>query len=435
MPTKYKIKPEKHKFLEFAQDLGLTRDEQISLQRLTLNEVEIDEIAKTWTIFGTSEEAKKDNITLAGVAQKLALACSLVKANFVVTGIETASTDVCQSPAYLEALNRVKGTTLSAQGEGVAYGKKVTKSPRPMHDVQEEENNVVVEGKIVAYKERDLRTGSVMLSMMVADEKDGITAKIRFGDGKNSQDLPKNIEEYKKFCKKLPIGSHIVLQGNVAIDKYENSEIVMTYVKGIMLKKAEERMDNAQEKRVELHCHTKMSKMDGITPIKELVRTAIKWGHKALALTDHGVVQAFPFAYDEAKGKDIKLIYGVEGYLCHSREEKKNYHIIILAQTVEGLRNLYRLVSLSHLQYFGGKPKRPRMTKALLEQYRAGLIIGSACSAGELYQGILNGASHEELLEIAKFYDYLEIQPQETIDIYYQMRDIPILQLKKIYRT
>lgn len=412
MPTKYKIKPEKGKFLEFAKELGLSKDELISLERITLDEVEIDETAKTWSINGFSQEAEKDNIILAGVAQKLALACSLVKVNFVLQDKETIAEDVCQSPAYLAALNRVKGTTLSAKGEGVAYGKKVTKSPRPIHDVQEEENNVVLTGKIVAYKERELRTGSVMLSILIVDDNDGITAKIRFGDGKNAQDLPKNIEEYKKFCKQLPIGSHIVIQGNVAPDKFEKNEIVMTFVKGIMLKKTQERMDNAPQKRVELHCHTKMSRMDGITPIKELVRTAIKWGHKALAITDHGVVQAFPFAYDEAKGKDIKLIYGVEGYLCASRESKKSYHIIVLARTVEGLRNLYRLISLSHLQYFGGgRAKRPRMTKALLEQYKAGLLLGSACSAGELYQGIINGASHEELLEIAKFYDYLEIQP------------------------
>lgn len=156
------------------------------MQRLTLEEVEIDEEAKTWSISATSQEAEKDNITLAGVAQKLALACSLVKADFVVTD-EATATEVCQSQAYLEALNRVKGTTLSAKGEGVAYGKKVTKAPRPIHDIQEEENNVVVEGKIVAYKERELRTGSVMLSIMVADENDGITAKMRFGDGKNSR--------------------------------------------------------------------------------------------------------------------------------------------------------------------------------------------------------------------------------------------------------
>ena len=76
-----------------------------------------------------------------------------------------------------------------------------------------------------------------------------------------------------------------------------------------------------------------MSKMDGLTPIEELVDTAAKWGHKALAITDHGVVQAYPFAYDEAvKFKDFKLIFGVEGYLCHSKEDKKNYHIILLAK-------------------------------------------------------------------------------------------------------
>lgn len=129
------------------------------------------------------------------------------------------------------------------------------------------------------------------------------------------------------------------------------------------------------------------------------------------------MVQAFPFAYDEAKdlakknGWELKLIYGVEGYLCHSREDKKNYHIILLAKNVEGLRNLYRLVSLSHLQYFGGKPKRPRMTKGLLDQYRDGLIIGSACAAGEVYRAILAGLPDEEVKEIASYYDYLEIQP------------------------
>ena len=132
------------------------------------------------------------------------------------------------------------------------------------------------------------------------------------------------------------------IQGNITVDKYANSELVMVGVKGIMKEPVELREDRAEVKRVELHCHTKMSKMDGLTPIKELVDTAVRWGHKALALTDHGVVQAFPFAYDEAKdlakknGWELKLIYGVEGYLCHSREDKKNYHIILLAKNVEG---------------------------------------------------------------------------------------------------
>ena len=106
--------------------------------------------------------------------------------------------------------------------------------------------------------------------------------------------------------------------------------------------------------------------------------TAVRWGHKALALTDHGVVQAFPFAYDEAKdlakknGWELKLIYGVEGIPVPQPGGQEELPHHPAGQKRGRLRNLYRLVSLSHLQYFGGKPKRPRMTKGLLDQYRDG---------------------------------------------------------------
>ena len=256
-----------------------------------------------------------------------------------------------------------------------------------------------------------------MLTIKLSDDTEGLFAKIRFGERNEGNDPKKNQKECADLQAKIPEGSLVKIQGNITVDKYANSELVMVGVKGIMKEPVELREDRAEVKRVELHCHTKMSKMDGLTPIKELVDTAVRWGHKALALTDHGVVQAFPFAYDEAKdlakknGWELKLIYGVEGYLCHSREDKKNYHIILLAKNVEGLRNLYRLVSLSHLQYFGGKPKRPRVTKGLLDQYRDGLIIGSACAAGEVYRAILAGLPDEEVKEIASYYDYLEIQP------------------------
>ena len=274
-----------------------------------------------------------------------------------------------------------------------------------------------MEGTVVGFEVRELRTGAVMLTIKLSDDTEGLFAKIRFGERNEGNDPKKNQKECADLQAKIPEGSLVKIQGNITVDKYANSELVMVGVKGIMKEPVELREDRAEVKRVELHCHTKMSKMDGLTPIKELVDTAVRWGHKALALTDHGVVQAFPFAYDEAKdlakknGWELKLIYGVEGYLCHSREDKKNYHIILLAKNVEGLRNLYRLVSLSHLQYFGGKPKRPRMTKGLLDQYRDGLIIGSACAAGEVYRAILAGLPDEEVKEIASYYDYLEIQP------------------------
>lgn len=119
-------------------------------------------------------------------------------------------------------------------------------------------------------------------------------AKIRFGSFKEENDLVKNKKEAEALQKKIPKGSHVLIQGNVEVDRYENSELVMTIVKGIMLLPKKAREDKSEVKRIELHCHTKMSKMDGLTPIEELVDTAAKWGHKALAITDHGVVQAYP---------------------------------------------------------------------------------------------------------------------------------------------
>ena len=331
---------------------------------------------------------------------------------------EQAQDDFFQSEEYLRALEAVEASRGGGKRtDGVVFGRKITKKARTMAEVVEEENNVVVEGTVVGFEVRELRTGAVMLTIKLSDDTEGLFAKIRFGERNEGNDPTKNQKECADLQAKIPEGSLVKIQGNITVDKYANSELVMVGVKGIMKEPVELREDRAEVKRVELHCHTKMSKMDGLTPIKELVDTAVRWGHKALALTDHGVVQAFPFAYDEAKdlakknGWELKLIYGVEGYLCHSREDKKNYHIILLAKNVEGLRNLYRLVSLSHLQYFGGKPKRPRMTKGLLDQYRDGLIIGSACAAGEVYRAILAGLPDEEVKEIASYYDYLEIQP------------------------
>lgn len=121
-----------------------------------------------------------------------------------------------------------------------------------------------------------------------------------------------------------------------------------------------ERLDTYPEKRVELHAHTKMSEMDGLIDVNRMIRTVEKWGHKAVAITDYGGVQAFPEAFSVAK--DIKLLYGCEGYLLKDRDLIKEdgsidygdhltSHVIIFAKNKTGLKNLYRLVSLSHLEY------------------------------------------------------------------------------------
>lgn len=314
------------------------------------------------------------------------------------------------------------------KGSGVIWGKSFKGEPRPLEDVTEEENNVVIEGQFVkcfdkdgvltSFNERELRTKRVKLSFNVSDDTNGIFVNMYF----------QTLEECHKFKSLIKPGVYLRIMGDAKRDRFSFDEMTIE-PKGIMLIEKEERMDNAEVKRVELHCHTKMSKMDALTPMEDLVKKAIKWGHKALAITDHGVVQAFPFCYDAAEGSDLKLIFGMEGYLISdsgvegtdieptdSIKKKKGSktqldHIIILAKNETGLRNLYKLVTLSHLKYYNTRPSRPSLPRAVIEEYRDGLILGSACEAGELYRAVRAGKSEEELLKIASFYDYLEIQP------------------------
>ncbi|MDO4177203.1 MAG: PHP domain-containing protein, partial [Bacillota bacterium] len=223
----------------------------------------------------------------------------------------------------------------------------------------------------------------------------------------------------------LPDGSSVRIQGKAQWDRFDN--VVTIMADSIEKIEKKERVDTYPEKRVELHCHTKMSAMDGMTDTASLVKTAEKWGHKAIAITDHGVVQAFPDASHAAK--NIKILYGCEGYLVDDTDliaedgsidykSRRTNHIVIFARNREGLKNLYKLVSWSHLKYFY---KRPRIPRSVLEANREGLILGSACEAGEVYSAIRAGAADEELERIASFYDYLEIQP--LVNNMFMLRD------------
>ena len=421
----------------------------------------------------------------------------------------------------------------------------------------------------------------------------------------------------------LKPGSFVKVQGVCALDKFDN-DLTIGSVVGI--KKISDftsvRMDTAPEKRVELHCHTKMSDMDGVSDVKDIVKRAMKWEHKAIAITDHGDVQAFPDA-NHAIDDKFKVIYGVEAYLVDDLKDivtdsknqsldedyvvfdiettgfspdsnkiieigavkvqggkitdrfstfvnplvpipfrieqltsinddmvmnapqiheilpdfmefskdcvmvahnadfdmafiKKNckdldipcrptivdtvalarvllpqlnrfkldtvakalnvsldhhhravddaactaeifvkmlpmlkergantldqvngllgssveniwklptYHAIILATCEQGRSNLYRLTSLAHIKYYH---KRPRIPKSEFIKYRDGLLLGSACEAGELYRGILNGRPQEEIARIVDFYDYLEIQPLGNNAFMIRDEDSPI---------
>ncbi|MCI8648119.1 MAG: PolC-type DNA polymerase III [Firmicutes bacterium] len=283
-------------------------------------------------------------------------------------------------------------------------GKAIFGDSTPLTEISVESGQVVVEGVLFKKSERTIKSGSKLVTLLITDKRTSLCVKF-FAPEQKWIDVDTH----------LNTGDVVKIQGDAEWDTFDNT----LTVKAKSIEKGEKhlREDNSEEKRVELHVHTKMSAMDGLNDVKNLVKTAERWGHKAIAITDHGVVQAFPDA--SHAGKDIKILYGVEGYLLEDKDcilpdgtidykKKKTNHVIILAQNRVGLKNLYKLVSYSHLDYFY---KRPRMPKSVISAHREGLIIGSACEAGELYQAILHEESQEEIKRIVDFYDYLEIQP------------------------
>ncbi len=481
----------------------------------------------------------------------------------------------------------------------VIYGRDFDEETMNIDEIWGEMGEVVIRGKVRTLEQREIRNEKTIVSFEITDFTDTIKVKMFV----HNEQLPELLGELKA-------GAFVKVKGVTVNDTFDRELTIATV---IGLKKISDfttiRMDNSVKKRVELHCHTKMSDMDGVTDVKDIIKRAKKWGHKAIAITDHGCVQSFPDA-NHALDKDdtFKIIYGVEGYLVDDLKEivtdgkgqsldekyvvfdiettgfspvtnriieigavkvengeiterfstfvnpqvpipfhiekltsindsmvmdadpievvlpqflefvgdailvahnanfdvsfiKENakrqgipvdftyvdtvgiartlltgqskytldavaktlgislenhhravddaectaeifvkfiemlkkdnildlaslnelgkssveairklhsYHIIILAKNQTGRINLYRLVSESHLTYFH---KRPLIPKSLIQKYREGLIIGSACEAGELFRALLDGQSEEQIARIVRFYDYLEIQP------------------------
>lgn len=509
--------------------------------------------------------------------------------------------DVKKPKAKKEKTHRINLSNMpfDCKDGAVVIGKKIAEKPIPLSDVDAESGRIVVCGEVFSKVVRYSRDNSkVIMSIDFTDYTSSNTLKI-IDDKKNE----KKLESIGK-------GSVILARGDASYDKYDREVTIRPY--DIMCYKKIPRMDDAVEKRVELHLHTIMSSMDAIIKPKDIVNTAYNWGHKAVAITDHGVLQGFPeamYAVDDIrkKGGDFKVIYGVEAYfvndsvevvegdidepidgefivfdtettglsaatermteigavrikngeiveefntfvnpqkpippkiteltgitnemvknapseadalkafldfcgdklliahnapfdmsfinaatnraklkrkytsldtvplsrkllpelkkhklnivaehlglgdfnhhrasddakmlamiflkLCEKMKAENDiktiqqinsivagvdikkantYHQIILVKNSVGLKNLYKLVSFSHLNYFF---KKPRIPKSALVKHREGLIIGSACEAGELYRAILAGKQWRDLCEIASFYDFLEIQP------------------------
>ena len=302
------------------------------------------------------------------------------------------------------------------------FGESAVGEITPISQIEGEMRSVLVQGFIAGVDGKEFSTTNLLI-FSLADSTEGISCKAFFSD---TDDFHLVLDRLKKAAKG---GAAVKIKGSVRFDKFENDNVLNA--ESVLLIDTESRKDEAEEKRVELHCHTNMSTMDAVSPAKNLIKTAAKWGWPAIAITDHGCVQAFPEAMDAAKdaakaGNPIKIIYGVEGYLVgDDYRQKRANHIIILAKNPIGLRNLYKLVSFSHLRFFF---KRPRLPKHLIEEYREGLIIGSACEAGELMRAIVDKAPEEKLLEIASFYDYLEIQPIGNNAFYKRKEEYPDIQ-------
>ena len=493
----------------------------------------------------------------------------------------------------------LRRTLKRSDNPNVIFGRDFEDESINIEEIWSEMGEVVIKGKVRALETREIRNERTIVSFEITDFTDTIKVKMFIHN-----------EHLTQLMTDLKVGAFLKIKGVTVNDTFDR-ELTIGSVVGVMKIPdfTTARMDNSARKRVELHCHTKMSDMDGVSDVKDIIKRAKKWGHKALAITDHGCVQAFPDANHALEhGDDFKVIYGVEGYLVDDLKEivtndkgqslgdtfvvfdiettgfspvtnriieigavkvengqitdrfstfvnpevpipfeiekltsindsmvmdaetietvlpkflkfvgdavlvahnanfdvsfiKENakrqqiavnftyvdtvgiarmlltgqakytldavaktlkislenhhravddaectaeiflkfiemlakeeiytleamndmgkssveairklhsFHIIILAKNQTGRINLYRLVSESHLTYFY---KRPLIPKSLIMKYREGLILGSACEAGELFRAILDGQNEEQIACIADFYGYLEIQP------------------------
>ncbi|WP_291633032.1 exonuclease domain-containing protein, partial [Clostridium sp.] len=189
-----------------------------------------------------------------------------------------------------------------AADENTIMGRNIKGETIEISEIDEASGIVSICGDIFKIKIIETKTGRIIITFYITDYLSSITVKCF--------PKPKDVE---KIMDEIKVGLYCKVRGEASYDTYAREVVVMA--RDIVKLKKIERMDTSGEKRVELHLHTQMSTMDGISPASKLVERAASWGHSAVAITDHGVVQAFPEAMDAAKKHKIKVIYGVEGYL------------------------------------------------------------------------------------------------------------------------
>ncbi len=309
--------------------------------------------------------------------------------------VETKLEPVC-APKAPSAPKKI----VSVAAEGALIGKPFTANDlTDIKDIDNYSGSCMIYGDVFGIDCKEIpKIKKTIVSFYITDYTGSLTVKCFVPIAAT--------DEVKDALKKT---GTVAVRGKAEMDSFSHELTVMA--RDIIPYSMPKEKDDAEIKRVELHAHTKSSAMDAVVSAKDLVKQAMKYGHSAIAITDHGCVQAFPEAFHTAD-ETIKILYGCEGYLIEAgaplARDTKRYHIIIFAQNLTGLKNLYKLISASNLEHFYRRPLIPR---DVLDAHREGLILGSACEAGELFRAVLDGADDEKLEKIASYYDYLEVQP------------------------
>lgn len=186
----------------------------------------------------------------------------------------------------------------------VVFGKPFRGKPVSIATLKEDSGRIIVKGQIFDIETKETKSGKIIYSIDITDYESSITLKT-FCEK----------EEANRLKDKITKGDWLLVRGECLYDKYQRDLVII--FKDLMLLGPMDRKDEAPKKRVELHLHTQMSAMDGVSSVDSLISRAAKWGHPAIAITDHGVLQAFPKAYVAGKKHGIKIIYGLEAYLIN----------------------------------------------------------------------------------------------------------------------
>ncbi len=232
----------------------------------------------------------------------------------------------------------------------IIYGKLIKDKPtHKLNDLTEQDKSVIICGEVFSYQEKQTRNSKKLIIISITDKNTSLTVKLFV---KNRSELRGKIN-HKNWLK---------IRGNVRYDNYSNEIIVIA--SDINIIKNKKRNDNAPEKRIELHLHTQMSAMDSVVNVNEVIERAAEWEHPALAITDHGVVQAFPDAYSAGQKNTVKIIYGLEAYMVDDGEP------IIINEDNKAIRDTTFVIF--DLETTGLHPKRDEIIEIGAVKIRGG---------------------------------------------------------------